>query len=81
MFFVRASPASIPRSRTLLRGSDCIPKFGPVVEIVSVTTVACAPVAIELGLNPQAVNAGKLLHAKFTAELKVEPPTGVAENV
>jgi hypothetical protein len=64
-----------------LRGCDCIPKFGPVVEIVSVTTVACAPVAIELGLNPQAVNAGKLLHAKFTAELKVEPPTGVAENV
>jgi hypothetical protein len=78
---VRTAPASIPRSRALLRGSDCIPKFGPVVEIVSVTAVACAPVAIELGLNPQAVNVGKLLHAKFTAELKVEPPTGVAENV
>jgi hypothetical protein len=55
--------------------------FGPVVVIVSVTGVVTAPAASEAGLNTQFVNAGWLLHAKLTAELKVALPTGAAENL
>jgi hypothetical protein len=52
-----------------------------VVVIVSVTAVVPAPAAIDAGLNPQLVNAGRFIHAKLTAELKVPPPTGTAEKV
>jgi hypothetical protein len=63
------------------RGRDWVPKFGPVLEIVSVTLVDGAPAAIADGLKAQLVNAGKPVHPKFTAELKVAPPVGAAENV
>jgi len=52
-----------------------------VVEIVSVTAVVPAPAAIDAGLNPQLLNAGRFAHPKLTPELKAPPPTGAAENV
>jgi hypothetical protein len=55
--------------------------LGPVVEIVSVTVVVPDPVKTDTGLNPQLVRAGKLEHAKLTAELNAAPPAGTAENV
>jgi len=63
------------------RDRDCASEFGPIVEIVSVTAVVPAPAAIDAGLNPQLVNAGRLSHPKLTPELNVPPPTGTAENV
>jgi hypothetical protein len=69
------------RSTAPTRGRDCVPKFGPVVAIVSVTVVVPAPAAIDAGLNPQLVNAGKLAQPKLTAELNDPAPTGVAEKV
>jgi hypothetical protein len=55
--------------------------LGPQVEIVSVTAVVPAPVAIVAGLKLQFVSAGWFEHVKLTAELKVASPTGAAENV
>ena len=61
-------------------------KFGPQVQIVRVTPVIDAPAAIVVGLNRHwgptdpLVNAGKPVHARFTAELNVPPP-GAAANV
>jgi hypothetical protein len=49
--------------------------------MVSVTPAAPTPAAIDAGLNPQLVNAGRPEHVKFTAVLNVPPPTGAAENV
>jgi hypothetical protein len=49
--------------------------------MVSITVVVPAPAAIDAGLNPQLVNAGKPEHVKFTAVLNIPPPTGAAENV
>src|ERR1700686_4953011 len=78
----RASPL-VPsvRSAVPTRGRDCVPEFGPVVAIVKVTAVVPAPAAIDVGLNPQLVNAGRFTHPKLTAEEKTVPPTGLAENV
>jgi len=67
--------------RGRVRGRAAVPKFGPVVAIVSVTAVVPAPAAIDVGLNPQLVNGGGFVHAKLTAEPKVPPPSGAAENV
>ena len=69
------------RSTASTRGRDCVPEFGPVVAIVKVTAVVPAPAAIDAGLNPQLVNAGRLAHPKLTPELKTPPPAGLAENV
>jgi hypothetical protein len=67
---------------------DSVPKFGPVVEIVTVTGVApVVPAAIDAGLNsqlapgPPVINGGNPEHAKLTAELNDAPPAGAAENV
>lgn len=76
----RASP-TVKAVRSTARGCDAVPKFGPVVTIVSVTAVVPAPTAIDVGLNPQLVNGGGFVQAKLTAELKVPPPTGAAEKV
>ena len=75
------SPVQAVRSTAPTRGRDCVPKLGPVVAIVKVTAVVPAPEAIDAGLNPQPVNAGKFVHPKLTAELNVPLPTGLAENV
>ena len=69
------------RSTAATRGRDFVPEFGPVVAIVRVTAVAPAPATIDAGLNPQLVNAGRLVQPKLTPELKTPPPTGLAENV
>jgi hypothetical protein len=63
------------------RGRACVPKFGPVVVIVSETAVVPVPAAIEAGLNPQFVNAGRFEHANVTVEVNAPPPTGAAANV
>jgi hypothetical protein len=52
-----------------------------VLETERVTVLPAEPVAIDAGLKRQLVKAGRLLQAKFTAEVKVTPPTGAAENV
>ena len=78
----RASPpVKAVRSTALVRDADPTPKFGPVVEIVSVTAVVPAPTAIDDGLNSHPVNSGRFSQAKLTAELNLTPPTGAAENV
>jgi hypothetical protein len=46
-----------------------------------VTVLAADPAVIDAGLKIQLVKVGRLLHAKFTAEVKLTPPTGAAENV
>ena len=74
-------PAQAVRSTAPTRGRDCVPEFGPAVAIVKVTAVVPAPAAIDAGLNPQLVNAGRFAHPKLTPELKTPPPTGLAENV
>jgi hypothetical protein len=56
-------------------------ELGVVVRIVSVTAVVPAPIAIDVGLNMQLVNVGKLEHPKLTPEEKTASPTGLAENV
>ena len=75
------SPVQPVRSTAAALGFNCVPKFGPVVAIVKVTAVVSAPAAIDAGLNPQLVNAGRLVQPKLTPELKTPPPTGLAENV
>jgi len=78
----RASPlVQAVRSTAPTRGRDCIPEFGPAVAIVKVTAVVPAPAPIDAGLNPQLVNAGRLVQPKLTPELKTPPSTGLAENV
>jgi hypothetical protein len=66
---------------SVLLARDCVPKFGPVLEMERVTVLAADPAVIDAGLKTQLVKAGRLLHAKFTAEVKLTPPTGAAENV
>jgi hypothetical protein len=61
-------------------GVHRVGKFGPQVEILSVTAVVPAPVAIDDGLNKQLVNAGRFAQPKFTAEANELAPTGAAEN-
>jgi hypothetical protein len=46
-----------------------------------VTVLAADPVVIDAGLKRQLVRAGRLLQAKFTAEVKFTPTAGAAENV
>jgi hypothetical protein len=64
--------------RTLL---DCVPKFGPALEMERLTVLAADPAVIDAGLKVQLVKAGRLLQAKFTAEVKFTPTAGAAENV
>jgi len=70
----RRTPPPVP-------GGHWVGRFGPQVQRDRVTAVVPAPAAIDAGLNPQPVNAGRFAHTKFTAELKVVPPAGAAENV
>jgi hypothetical protein len=69
------------RPSPLGAGAHNVGKFGPQVEIVSVTVVAPAPAAIVAGLNAQPVNTGWPEHPKLTVELKAAPAAGAAENV
>jgi len=75
------------RNRCRDAGCDELPRFGPMVEIVSVTAVVPAPAAIDAGVKPQlapggpVINGGRPAHEKLTDELNVAAPTGAAENV
>jgi hypothetical protein len=73
-----AEDASLAFVRMVL---DCVPKFGPALEMERLTVLAADPAVIDAGLKVQLVKAGRLLQAKFTAEVKFTPTAGAAENV
>jgi hypothetical protein len=73
-----AEDASLAFPRTVL---DCVPKFGPALEMERLTVLAADPAVIDAGLKVQLVKTGRLLQAKFTAEVKFTPTAGAAENV
>ena len=62
------------------RGFDSVPKFGPVVVMVSVTAVALAPAEMDAGLKAQLVSTGNPEQANVTFELNALLPTGAAKK-